>query len=82
MSESAFDPDALTVCIEHGAFIPCRRENGCYVSQNPYWVKAVRDYQSSTILGLSWEPASDLAARRMTITPADRAPGTAEGGGL
>ena len=63
--ESNLDPDALTVCIEHGRFVPCRREVGCYVSQNPYWVKAVRDYQTSTVPGLTWEPALDYAERRL-----------------
>ena len=63
------DPDALTVCIEHGAFVPCRRNGFHYETQNPYWVKAVRDYQSSTVEGLTWEPASDYAARRVSENP-------------
>lgn len=66
---SNFDPDAATVCIEHGAFIPCRREGWHYHTQNPRWVKAVRDYQSSTIEGLTWEPASDYAAHWIAHPP-------------
>ena len=65
------DPDALTVCIEHGAFIPCRKRGDHYYSQNPYWVKVVRDYHGSTIEGLTWEPASVYAARRLRTTPAE-----------
>lgn len=49
------DPPA--VCITHGRFLPCRREGVHNVSQNPHWVKSVQDYQSSTIEGLTWEPA-------------------------
>lgn len=59
------DPDALTVCIEHGAFIPCRKRGDHYYSQNPFWVKSVRDYQTSTDPGLTWEPASDYDARKI-----------------
>ena len=51
------DPDAPAVCIEHGRFTPCRRDGRHCYTQNPYWVKAVRDYQSSEIEDLSWEPA-------------------------
>lgn len=66
-SGTALDPDALTVCIEHGTFVPCRRDGFHYTSQNPYWVKAVRDYQESTIPGLTWEPASEYAERKAAL---------------
>lgn len=69
-NDQPLDPDALTVCIEHGRFVPCRREVGCYLSQNSYWVKAVRDYQTSTVPGLAWEPASEYARRQ--IIPPDK----------
>jgi hypothetical protein len=49
--------DEPTVCIAHGRFIPCRTSAVHRYTSNPYWVKAVRDYQSSTIEGLTWEPA-------------------------
>ncbi len=49
------DPPA--VCITHGRFLPCRREGAHNVSQNPFWVKSVHDYQTSTIEDLTWEPA-------------------------
>lgn len=49
--------DSPTVCIAHGAFIPCRKDGDHRYTVNPYWVKSVRDYQTSTIDGLTWEPA-------------------------
>lgn len=49
--------DEPTVCIAHGAFMPCRKRGEHRETTNPYWVKSVRDYQSSTIEGLTWEPA-------------------------
>lgn len=52
------DPGATTVCIAHGSFIPCRRLFAEHrYTDNPYWVKSVRDYHGSTIEGLTWEPA-------------------------
>lgn len=49
--------DEPTVCIAHGRFIPCRTIRGEHrYSSNPYWVKVVHDYQTSTIPGLTWEP--------------------------
>lgn len=48
--------DAPTVCIAHGCFIPCRKDGEHRWTDNPYWVKSVRDYQGSTIEGLTWEP--------------------------
>jgi len=70
-ADRGLDPDALTVCIEHGRFVPCRREVGCYLSQNPHWVKAVRDDQTSTVPGLAWEPASEYARRSLISTEQD-----------
>jgi hypothetical protein len=70
-TDQPLDPDALTVCIEHGTFIPCRKGGHHYYSQNPYWVKSVRDYQSSADPGLTWEPASDYAARRVSCSPGE-----------
>jgi hypothetical protein len=49
--------DAPTVCAAHGAFIPCRKDGEHRYTDNPYWVKSVRDYQGSPIVGLTWEPA-------------------------
>jgi hypothetical protein len=49
--------DAPTVCIAHGAFIPCRKKGEHRETDNPYWVKFVRDYHGSDIKGLTWEPA-------------------------
>jgi hypothetical protein len=51
------DNDAPTVCIAHGRFIPCRKDNEHRYTSNPYWVKSVSDYQTSIIEGLTWEPA-------------------------
>lgn len=65
MTDTPLDPDALTVCIEHGAFVPCRKQGHHHYSQNPLWVKRVRDYQGSPADGPTWEPASDYAARRI-----------------
>jgi hypothetical protein len=45
------------VCIAHGRFVPCRKQGEHRTTDNPYWVKAVRDYQCSPIEGLTWEPA-------------------------
>ena len=53
--------DAPTVCIAHGAFIPCRKDGEHRYTANPFWVKSVRDYQTSTIDGLTWEPAWEAA---------------------
>ena len=49
-----YDLDTPVVCIEHGCFIPCRKQGGHYTTQDPRWVKAVRDYQSSADDGLAW----------------------------
>lgn len=49
--------DLPTVCVAHGAFIPCRKRGDHRYTDNPYWVKSVRDYQTSTIEDLTWEPA-------------------------
>lgn len=49
--------DDVWVCIAHGRFIPCRKDGEHRWSKNPYWVKAVRDYQNSPIDDLTWEPA-------------------------
>lgn len=68
MSQSA-DNDAPTVCIAHGAFIPCRKGGEHRYSANPYWVKAVRDFQGSTIEGLTWEPAWSRSASTARVTP-------------
>lgn len=54
--------DAPIVCIAHGRFIPCRKRGDHRYTATPYWVKAVRDYQGSTIEGLTWEPAWERAA--------------------
>ena len=54
--------DAPTVCIEHGRFIPCRTDGEHRVTDNPFWVKSVRDYQDSTDPDLTWEPAGRWAA--------------------
>lgn len=53
----AFDDVALTVCIEHGSFVPCRRKGGCHLSRNPVWVARVREYHATD--GATWEPASE-----------------------
>ena len=55
-SSGACDMD-LRVCVAHGAFIPCRKDGEHRYTSNPYWVKAVRDYQTSPIENLTWEPA-------------------------
>lgn len=55
---ASHDDDAPTVCIAHGAFIPCRKGGDHRYTDNPYWVKSVRDYQCSSIDGLTWEPAA------------------------
>ena len=49
--------DEPTVCIAHGAFIPCRRHSEHRYTANPFWVKSVHDYQTSSIPDLTWEPA-------------------------
>jgi len=49
--------DQPTVCIAHGAFIPCREDGEHRYTDNPFWVKSVREYQTSAIGGLTWEPA-------------------------
>lgn len=49
--------DEPTVCITHGRLIPCRKGGDHRYTSNPYWVKAVRDYQGSPIEDLTWEPA-------------------------
>ena len=49
------DPDAPTVCIAHGRFIPCRAKGGHGVTQDPFWAKSVRDFQTGTTPGLTWE---------------------------
>lgn len=51
------EDDAPTVCIAHGRFVPCRKDGEHRTTQNPYWVKSVRDYHDSPIEGLTWEPA-------------------------
>lgn len=54
------DDDMPTVCIAHGRFIPCRKRGEHRYTENPYWVKAVRDYQGSPVEGLTWEPAWEV----------------------
>jgi len=54
--------DEPTVCIAHGAFTPCRRDGEHRYTTNPFWVKSVRDYQTSDIPGLTWEPAWERTA--------------------
>lgn len=49
--------DTATVCIAHGAFVPCRKRGEHRYTDNPFWVKSVHDYQTSTIADLTWEPA-------------------------
>lgn len=51
------DFDEPTVCIAHGRFVPCRKSGEHRYTTNPYWVKSVRDYHGSPIVGLAWEPA-------------------------
>lgn len=59
--DEAVVEDAAVVCIAHGAFIPCRHKGEHRLTQNPFWVKSVRDYHASTIEGLTWEPAWESA---------------------
>lgn len=59
MSAQSAEKDAPTVCILHGRFIPCRWAGEHRYTSNPYWVKSVRDFQRSTIPGLTWEPAQE-----------------------
>lgn len=49
--------DYPIVCIAHGRFLPCRKSGEHRTTANPYWVKSVRDYHTSTIADLTWEPA-------------------------
>src|SRR5690606_18895364 len=63
--------DLLTVCIAHGRFLPCRKDGAHNETTNPFWVKSVRDFQDSTIPGLTWEPthpepAADAGTRDAT----------------
>jgi hypothetical protein len=55
--------DWPTVCIAHGAFVPCRKSGAHNTTSNPFWVKSVRDYQTSSIEGLTWEPATSADER-------------------
>ena len=52
------ETDSPTVCITHGRFIPCRNEDWHHFTDNPYWVKSVRDFQGSDDPNLTWEPAT------------------------
>jgi hypothetical protein len=56
-SPAPADDEALTVCIAHGCFVPCRKDGEHRLSVNPFWVKSVRDYQGSADQSLTWEPA-------------------------
>ena len=47
------------VCIAHGAFVPCRRQGEHRTTDNPYWVKAVRDYQSTRRLSVDGSVGPD-----------------------
>jgi hypothetical protein len=55
--------DAPTVCVQHGAFIPCRTGGVDSAehrySSNPFWVKSVSDYQSTSVDGLGWTAPRD-----------------------
>lgn len=42
-----FLDDMVTVCIAHGAFIPCRRSGKHVYTQNLFWVDRVRQYQQA-----------------------------------
>lgn len=53
----SYDEDFPRVCVAHGCFIPCRKAGEHRYTSSPYWVKAVNDYQTSTVEGLTWEPA-------------------------
>ena len=70
------ETDNPTVCITHGRFIPCRNEDWHHFTDNPYWVKSVRDFQGSDDPNLTWEPATltitDPAAIRATDEPDER----------
>lgn len=48
--------DHPTVCIAHGAFVPCRHDGRHRYTDNPHWVKSVRDYHGSDDPDLTWEP--------------------------
>ena len=58
METIAAETDNPTVCITHGRFIPCRNEDWHHFTDNPYWVKSVRDFQGSDDPNLTWEPAT------------------------
>lgn len=70
------ETDNPTVCITHGRFIPCRNEDWHHFTDNPYWVKSVRDFQGSNDPNLTWEPATltitDPAAIRASDEPDER----------
>jgi len=34
------------VCMTHRKFVPCRKNDGCVISADPYNVNLVRDYQN------------------------------------
>jgi hypothetical protein len=44
------------VCVAHGRFVPCRKDGEHRYTSNPFWVKSVSDFQTSSIEGLTWEP--------------------------
>ena len=70
------ETDNPTVCITHGRFIPCRNEDWHHFTDNPYWVKSVRDFQGSDDPNLTWEPATltitDPALIRASDEPDER----------
>ena len=76
METIAAETDNPTVCITHGRFIPCRNEDWHHFTDNPYWVKSVRDFQGSDDPNLTWEPATltitDPALIRATDEPDER----------
>ncbi len=65
------ETDSPTVCITHGRFIPCRNEDWHHFTDNPYWVKSVRDFQGSDDPNLTWEPATLTITDPALIRAAD-----------
>ena len=47
--------DALTVCIEHGRFIPCRKAGDHEYTQSVFWVDTVRDYHAGIFGDAPWD---------------------------
>jgi hypothetical protein len=45
---SAADDEALTVCVTHLRFVPCRKDGEHRTSQHPDAVAAVRAHQASS----------------------------------